>query len=112
MAIFMTRWFDRWARRQQIDAGALCEAVREMKAGLLDANLGGGLMKKRMSGLGRGKRGGFRVMVATDQLDRWFFVFGFAKSARGNVDEGELEALKKLSGYLISLSAAAVSTAQ
>lgn len=45
MAIYKTRWFDRWARKQNLSARALCEAVREMAAGLYETDLGGGLLK-------------------------------------------------------------------
>ena len=42
MAIYETRWFDRWARKESLTTRALCEAVREMEAGLYEADLGGG----------------------------------------------------------------------
>jgi hypothetical protein len=48
MAIYKTRWFDRWARKQNLNTRALCEAVREMEAGLYEVDLGGGLLKKRL----------------------------------------------------------------
>lgn len=51
MAIYMTRWFDRWARKQGLAASSLCTAVREMMNGLVDADLGGGLVKKRIARL-------------------------------------------------------------
>ncbi len=58
----------------------LCEAVHEMTLGLIDADLGGGLVKKRIPRIGQGKRGGFRTIVATRRSDCWFFIYGFAKS--------------------------------
>ena len=48
MAIYKTRWFARWARKEGLSTPALCEAVREMVEGLYDADLGGGLVKKRI----------------------------------------------------------------
>ena len=80
MAIYKTRWFDRWARKQTLNSGALCEAVREMEAGLYEADLGGGLLKKRIARPGHGKSGGFRTLVATNKGNKWFFVFGFPKN--------------------------------
>lgn len=112
MAIYKTRWFDRWARKQGLSTQALCEAVREMQAGLYEADLGGGLLKKRVARPGQGKSGGFRTLVATNKGSKWFFVFGFSKNVRSNVDKDEEEALKKLASHLLSLSAPAVSTAQ
>ncbi|MDZ4252037.1 MAG: type II toxin-antitoxin system RelE/ParE family toxin [Sulfuritalea sp.] len=49
MAIYTTRWFDRWARNQGLTAASLCAAVREMANGLYDADLGGNLYKKRIA---------------------------------------------------------------
>lgn len=102
----------RWARKQNLSTGALCEAVREMKAGLYEADLGGGLLKKRIARPGQGKSGGYRTLVATNKGDRWFFVFGFLKNVRSNVDEDEEEALKKLASHLLSLPPPALVTAQ
>jgi hypothetical protein len=108
MAIYKTRWFDRWARKQNLSTPALCEAVREMTAGLYEADLGAGLVKKRVARAGQGKRGGFRTLVATNKGSRWVFVFGFSKNERGNIDKDEEEALKKLAAHLLSLTAPAI----
>ena len=59
MAIYMTRWFDRWARKQGLTGLSLCAAVRVMASGLYDADLGGGLFKKRIGRVGQGKSGGY-----------------------------------------------------
>ena len=112
MAIYKTRWFDRWARKQNLSTPALCEAGREMEAGLYEADLGGGLLKKRIARPGQGKSGGFRTLVATNKAQRWFFVFGFPKNARSNIDKDEEDALKKLAAHLLSLTPAALGTAQ
>jgi len=112
MAIYKTRWFDRWARKQNLSTRALCEAVAEIEAGLYEADLGGGLLKKRIARPGQGKSGGFRTLVATNKGNKWFFVFGFPKNVRSNIDKDEEEALKKLASHLLSLSAPALITAQ
>jgi len=78
MMIYKTRWFDRWARKQGLNNLSLCLAVQEMMEGLYEADLGGGLVKKRVARTGKGKSGGFRTLVATNRGDRWIFVFGFA----------------------------------
>ncbi len=102
--IFKTRYFHRWMRKTELADAQLCQAVAEMSAGLIDADLGGGLVKKRVGLPGRGKRGGVRVLVATNRDDRWFFVFGFAKNQRANIDDGELEALQDLAGDLMGMT--------
>ena len=111
MAIYATRWFHRWARKQKLDEAALQEAVREMTAGLFDADLGGHVIKKRVARAGQGKSGGFRTLVATNRGDRWVFVFGFSKNARSNIDKDEQEALKKLAGHLMGLSSVEMQSA-
>lgn len=112
MPVYKTRWFDRWARKQGLTTAALCAAVREMEAGLYEADLGGGLLKKRIARQGQGKSGGYRTMIATNKKDHWFFVFGFPKNLRSNIDKDEEEALKKLASHLLSLTAAALQKAE
>ena len=111
MAVYKTRWFDRWARKEELAVSSLCAAVREMTNGLFDADLGGGLFKKRIGRPGQGKSGGFRTWVATNKGNRWVFVYGFPKSERANIDKDEAEALKKLATQLLSLTAQAVTRA-
>lgn len=112
MAIYKTLWFDRWARKQNLSTRALCKAVREMAAGLYEADLGGGLLKKRIARQGQGKRGGFRTLVATNKGNRWFFVFGFPKNERSNIDKDEEDALKKLAAHLLLQTPQALAKAQ
>jgi hypothetical protein len=104
VTIYSTRWFQRWARKQGLDEASLCKAVVEMSAGLFDADLGAGLFKKRIARKGQGKSAGFRTLVATNRANRWFFVYGFSKNERGNIDEDEEAALKKLAPHLLSLT--------
>ena len=77
-----------------------------MENGLIDAELGGGVVKKRVALPGRGKSGGARTLLATNKSNRWFFVFGFEKNERANVSPRELEALKVLAADLLKLSSA------
>jgi len=81
---------------------------KEMLQGLVDADLGGGLVKKRIGRPGQGKSGGYRTLVATNKGNRWVFVYGFPKNERSNIDKDEAEALKKLAAHLLSLTAQAV----
>lgn len=83
---------------------ALCEAVVAMEQGLIDADLGGGVIKKRVPLPGRGKSGSTRTLVATNRGNRWFFVFGFEKNERANVSPKELEALKAIAADLLRFS--------
>jgi hypothetical protein len=110
--IYKTKVFDRWANEQGLTDQSLCQAIREMIAGLIDADLGGGLYKKRVARTGKGKSGGFRTLVATNRGDLWIFVFGFAKNERDNINKKEKDALKKLANYYLSLSLEALLKAQ
>ena len=80
MEIYKTRIFHRWANDEGLTDAAICDAVKEMNNGLFDADLGGGLFKKRIAKQGKGKSGGFRTLLATNRGDKWFFIFGFQKN--------------------------------
>lgn len=94
MRIFKTRWFNRWARKEGLSDQVLCNAIEEMEKGLVDADLGGHVYKKRVAMWGRGKSGGFRTIIAYKIANRAFFMYGFAKSKRSNIDDDELEVFK------------------
>ena len=96
MQVLKTRTFARWARKEGLKDVVLRAAVVEILAGLLDANLGSGLVKKRVARGGRGKSGGHRTLLATNLRDRWVFLYGFSKNERDNVDDDELRALKRI----------------
>ena len=104
MRVFKTRSFNRWMRKTHLTDAVLCTAVLEMAQGLIDADLGGGVLKKRVPLPGRGKSGGARTLVATNKDDRWFFVFGFEKNQQSNISPKELEALQKIAADLMKLS--------
>ncbi len=104
--VFKTRHFTRWMRKTDLNDQALCKAVFEMERGLIDARLGGGVVKKRVALPGRGKSGSVRTLVATNKGNRWFFLFGFEKNERDNVSDAELEALKEIASDLLKLTSA------
>jgi hypothetical protein len=102
--IYKTRHFNRWARKADLPDQALYRAVVEIRQGLVDADLGGGLIKIRIALPGHGKRGSTRTLLATNRNDRWVFVFGFEKNERANISDNELEALKHLADDLLALT--------
>ena len=83
-----------------------------MQAGPYEADLRGGLLMKRIALSGQGKSGVFRTLVATNKGSKWFFIFGFPKDVRSNIDKNGEEALKKMASHLLSLSPPGLSTAQ
>src|SRR5438046_2557399 len=108
MAVYRVRSFSRWARKQKLADRVLCDAVREMQQGVYEADLGGGLLKKRIARPGQGKRGGFRTIVATNIGYRWFFLYGFAKNERANIDDEEEAGLKKYGKTLLTMPPASL----
>ncbi len=101
MNVFMNKPFDRWARKEGIGGEALRKAIDEMEHGLIDANLGGNVYKKRIAAPGRGKSGSYRTILVYRQGDKVFFVHGFAKNDKGNIDAKELRTLKKYAALLL-----------
>ena len=71
--VFKIRYFARWMRKTELSDEALCSAVVEMAQGLIDADLGGGMVKKRVG-----------------------------VSDRANIADDELEALKELAEQLLA----------
>ncbi len=100
--VFKTRYFSRWMRKTELTDRLLCIAVMEMGEGLIDGDLGGGVVKKRIGLAGRGKRSGARMLVATNKGSRWFFVYGFEKNDRANIEDDELEALRDIAAQLLA----------
>jgi hypothetical protein len=96
LRIFKTRWFNRFARQESIEGTALIEAVKRASLGLIDADLGGGLIKQRVARQGQGRSGGYRVLLAFKLGDMAVFLFGFAKNARENISSDELQTLREL----------------
>jgi len=111
MQAFKTKAFARWADGEGLGDEALAAAVAEMQQGLIDARLGGQVVKKRVALPGRGKRGSTRTLVAFRQGDKAFFVYGFAKNQRGNINDKELRALKLLAKELLNYPVASLARA-
>jgi hypothetical protein len=108
MRVFKTKPFARFQRSERLTDRALCNAVNDARVGLIDADLGGGLIKQRVSRPGQGKRGGFRTVIAYRQGARAFFLLGFAKSAQANIDDDVLAVLKRRAAELLLATAKAL----
>ncbi len=101
MRIFKAKRFNNWASSKKITDDILMQISCEVAAGLVDANLGGGLYKKRLAPKGRGKRGAYRTLLAFHFAHRIIFLYGFAKSERENIEPKEREVLRKLAIYYL-----------
>jgi hypothetical protein len=106
--VFKDLEFHNWAKDEGLPDAKLCDAVAEIESGLVNARLGGFLIKKRVSGAGRGKSGGYRTIIAHRQGDRLVFLHGFGKKEKENISKKEKLALLKLGDHYMSLSDASI----
>lgn len=111
MRIYKNKAFTKWATKEGLNDDALRQAVTEMEQGLVEADLGGHVFKKRVAVPGRGKRGGARTILAYKVGDKAFFVYGFTKNQRANIKDDELKALKAYAVELFGYSLAALNKA-
>lgn len=104
MRIFKFKQFHKFAEKQQISDDDLREAITRAEQGLIDADLGGGVIKQRIARRGQGRSGGYRSIILFRHGDKAFFAHGFAKSDRENISVQELIFFKSLSSDTFSLN--------
>jgi hypothetical protein len=109
--IFTIKPFARFAAKNSIGDATLRKAAADVAAGRADASLGGGLFKQRVARKGKGKSGGFRVLLAFQAGERTVFIRGFAKNALGNIDDDELAELKDAARLALGMTAAQLAAA-
>lgn len=96
MRVFKTKWFMRYARQERIKDQNLCDVIKRADRGLVDADLGGGIIKQRVARTGQGRSGGFRLIIAYRSGNMAVFLHGFAKSEQVNIEENELKTLQEI----------------
>ena len=104
MRVYINAWFAKFARQEGIEDFQLVEAVVRANIGLIDADLGAGVIKQRISRQGAGKSGGFRTIIFFKARNRAIFMFGFAKKAKKNLTHEELLEMKRASREMLQLS--------
>lgn len=104
MRIFKNKPFSRFARKNGITDEDLCEAVRRLEEGIVDADLGGGVIKQRVARPNEGRSSGFRTIILVCIEERAFFVYGFSKNQRDNIRTDELKGFKELAALFDSYS--------
>jgi hypothetical protein len=109
--VFKTRYFAKWMKQTELTNEALCQAVMEMQQGLIDAHLGGNVVKKRIALPNRGKSRSTRTLIATNYRGLWFFLMGFAKNERVNISFQELKNLQKIATDWLALDIRELQTA-
>jgi hypothetical protein len=103
MRVYKVKGFARFQRRERIADRALVEALLAAERGLVDADLGGGLIKQRVARPGQGKSGGFRTLIEYRRGERTVFLFGFAKNEWANIDDDELEEWRHVGRLYLAL---------
>ncbi|MDU9047805.1 MAG: type II toxin-antitoxin system RelE/ParE family toxin [Candidatus Electrothrix sp. Rat3] len=98
-----TKWFNKWAKKSNLNSESLLEAVGNLEKGLSTADLGGNLYKVRVQRSGKGKSSGFRTIIVYRREDKAIFLYGFGKNEKSNIDKTELTYFKKLGNDLIAL---------
>ena len=101
MRVFKTRAFERFARKERIGNTSLCEAIERAERGVVDADLGGQVIKQRVARAGQGRSGGYRTLIAYRSAARSVFIFGFAKNVQDNIDSNELTELRKAAAEML-----------
>lgn len=104
VSILKRRDFARWQAGEKLPDGVLCKAVVEMESGLIDADLGGFLYKKRVARPGGGKSSGYRTLLSARIGSRYVFLHGFPKNDKTNITQGERVALQFAGKVFLDLS--------
>jgi hypothetical protein len=102
--VFKTRWFQRFARKEQIRDAALVDAVARAEKRQVDADLGGGVIKQRIARPGQGKSGGYRTIIFFRRGERAVFAYGFLKSVRANIEADEEKQFKDAARHVLRLN--------
>jgi len=103
MQILKTKAFARDAKAQGLTDTAIKAAISEVEKGLKGDALGGNLYKKRVAIGSKGKSGGLRtILVFKDVKDKVFCIYVFAKNQKENIEDRELQALKKYGAEVLA----------
>ena len=102
--IFKSRWFQRFARKEGIADAALQEAADRADKGQIDADLGGEVIKQRIARRGQGRLSGYRTIILFRRGTKAFFVYGFPKSQRANIDADELKQFREAAKHVLALT--------
>jgi hypothetical protein len=96
LSVYKGKPFARFARRAGISDADLWNAARLANQGVVDADLGGGVIKQRIARAGEGKSGGSRSIILFKKDDRAVFVYGFEKKDKANIGVNDLIAFRAL----------------
>ena len=104
MRIFKSKWFSKFVRKEDIGDEKLYEAIQNAEAGKIDVDYGNNVIKQRIARPHKGKSSGYRLIILYHRNDKAFFVYGFSKNERDNINETETKEFKRLAKITLSFS--------
>ena len=81
------------------------DAIGRAEKGQIEAELGGEVIKQqRIARPGQGRSKGYRVIIFFRRGDKAFFVYGFSKSQRANINNQEEQQFKEAAKTVLALT--------
>ena len=111
MQVYKTKWLARFAKNEGIADASLRTAIARAERGLVDVDLGGGLIKQRVAKPGKGRSGGYRMLIAYRLRKRAVFMYGFAKNERANIGADELLTAREIAASWLAADARQIARA-
>ncbi len=106
LSVYKNKPFARFAKKAKITDPDLWKAALQANEGIVDANLGGGVIKQRIARPGEGKSGGSRTIILFRKDDRAVYVFGFEKKDMANISADDLVAFRQYAVKYLGYTAA------
>ena len=106
LSVYKSKPFARFQRKAGITDAELWSAAQAADRGVMDADLGGGVVKQRIARAGKGKSGGSRSIILFRKGSRAVYVYGFEKKDRANIKADELEAFRELAAVILGYTEA------
>jgi len=106
--VYKNKPFARFAKKTRITDVDLWNAAQLANEGVIDADLGGGVIKQRIAAAGKGKSGGSRSIILFRKNDRAVYVYGFEKKDLANIRPNELEAFRELAQVILGYTNAEI----
>lgn len=104
MAIYKLKKFTKWQLDYKVKDSQLLEIIEEINKSPKNGSLGKFLYKKRIGNESSGKRSGHRVIVAAKIEQNYFFMYGFQKNEKDNLEKKELKIFKELAKDYVTYS--------
>ena len=104
MKAYLPKSFQREAKGEGISDEDCRKALQRLESGLIDADLGSGLVKQRIPRGGQGAARGLRTVIFYKRGEVAVFLHIFAKSDKANLTRSELAEYLKLAHFLEKLT--------